>query len=258
MQMLCRLLDRWALRSVGWGLAFCLASATAYGAPTGQPVAQTAAQVMQKAVVEWVAQTQSVPPQSVVLAPLDARMQVRSCDLPLELDLPFASTQTVRVRCARPVWQLYVRVTSPGPVANRAAVPGTTAEAPAPRQVLVAAVALQRGMRLNASHVRVDQLDAQGLPQHVLEQVDHILHTEVVRDVRPGTPLRSQDIRPTVLVKRGQMVLMSVGQPQGFRISARVEAMQDGRLGEQIRLKSPESGRVLTGRVKGPNQVEGL
>jgi flagella basal body P-ring formation protein FlgA len=54
------------------------------------------------------------------------------------------------------------------------------------------------------------------------------------------------------------MVLMSVGQQQGFQISARVEAMQDGRFGEQIKLKNRDSGRELSGRVQGPNQVMGL
>jgi flagella basal body P-ring formation protein FlgA len=54
------------------------------------------------------------------------------------------------------------------------------------------------------------------------------------------------------------MVLLSVGQSTGFQISARVEAMQDGRYGEQITLKNRESGRLLSGMVKGPNQVQGL
>jgi len=34
--------------------------------------------------------------------------------------------------------------------------------------------------------------------------------------------------------------------------------LQDGRMGEQIKLKNPESGRILTGVVKGPNAVDGL
>jgi flagella basal body P-ring formation protein FlgA len=147
-------------------------------------------------------------------------------------------------------------------------VAATAAPAPAPakaepapvekRQVLVAAVPLQRGMSLTEAHVRLVDVDASSMPVNVLEQVSQILHSEVVRDVRPDAPLRSQDIRPTLLVKRGQMVLMSIGQAQGFQISARVEAQQDGRYGEQIKLKNRDSGRMLTGLVKGPNQVQGL
>ena len=101
-------------------------------------------------------------------------------------------------------------------------------------------------------------MDAQVLPAKVLDQVSQVMYVELVRDVRPDTPLRSQDIRPTVLVKRGQTVLMSIGDAQGFQISARVEAQQDGRYGEQIKLKNSESGRILTGLVKGPNLVQGF
>jgi flagella basal body P-ring formation protein FlgA len=52
-------------------------------------------------------------------------------------------------------------------------------------------------------------------------------------------------------------VLLSVGSG-AYQVAARVEAMQDGRLGEQIRLKNPESGRTLSGVVIGPNQLRGL
>jgi flagella basal body P-ring formation protein FlgA len=252
MQMLCRLLDQVTLRGLWLGALFCLSSFSAAANTPAQP-----ATVLQKAVVEWVAQTQSVAPDAVVVAPLDPRLQVRACNRPLAMDLPFASAETVRVRCAEPAWQLYVRVNLP-----TRAVPQPSAQAapqaPEKRQVLVATMPLQRGMSLTAAHVRLAEVDAKGLSGQVLEQVSQVLHAELVRDVRPDTPLRSQDIRPTVLVKRGQMVLMSIGQAQGFQISARVEAMQDGRYGEQIKLKNRDSGRMLTGLVKGPNQVQGL
>jgi len=252
MQMLCRLLDQVTLRGLWLGALFCLSSFSAAANTPAQP-----ATVLQKAVVEWVAQTQSVAPDAVVVAPLDPRLQVRACNRPLAMDLPFASAETVRVRCAEPAWQLYVRVNLP---TRAVAQPSAQAapQAPEKRQVLVATMPLQRGMSLTAAHVRLAEVDAQGLSGQVLEQVSQVLHAELVRDVRPDTPLRSQDIRPTVLVKRGQMVLMSIGQAQGFQISARVEAMQDGRYGEQIKLKNRDSGRMLTGLVKGPNQVQGL
>lgn len=252
MQMLCRLLDRVTIRGLWLGAVFWMSSWSALAAVPATPAA-----ALQKAVIDWVAQTQSVAAESVVLAPMDPRLQVKSCASPLAMDLPFASPDTIRVRCAQPVWQLYVRVSVPGRVATSA--PAKAEPAPLQkRQVLVAAVPLQRGMSLTAAHVRLAEVDTSSMPVNVLEQVSQVLHTEVVRDVRPDTPLRSQDIRPTILVQRGQMVLMSIGQAQGFQISARVEAQQDGRYGEQIKLKNRDSGRMLTGLVKGPNQVQGL
>jgi flagella basal body P-ring formation protein FlgA len=175
------------------------------------------------------------------------------------MDLPFSSTETVRVRCSQPVWQQYVRVSVAGKAPETvASVQPEKPPEPPKRWVLVASVPLQRGMTLNETHVQRVQVDTSSMPVNVLEQASEVMHAEVVRDVRPGVPLRSHDIRPTVLVKRGQMVLLSVVQPQGFQISARVEAMQDGRFGEQIKLKNRDSGRELSGRVQGPNQLVGL
>ncbi len=256
MQMLCRLLDALTLRGLCLGLVFCFSAWSA--AAVTPSAAATPAAALQKAVLDWVVQTQSVAPEAVTLAPLDPRLQVKACSGPLSMDLPFANPDNIRVRCAQPSWQLFVRVSVAGRVAAPSAPPKTEAAPSEKRQVLVAAVPLQRGMVLTEAHVRLASVDSLGMPVNVLEHVSQILHSEVVRDVRPDTPLRSQDIRSTVLVKRGQMVLMSVGQAQGFQISARVEAQQDGRFGEQIKLKNRDSGRILTGLVKGPNQVEGI
>jgi len=56
----------------------------------------------------------------------------------------------------------------------------------------------------------------------------------------------------------GQQVLMTVGNGNDFQIRVRVEALQDGRMGEQVKLKNPESGKSLSGTVTGPNAVKGL
>lgn len=260
LQMLCRLLDQMALRGLWLGAVLWMSGAVAMAAPQAKGLSP--AKVLHQSVTEWVAKEQSVAPDAVVLAPLDSRLQIRPCEKPLAMDLPFSSTETVRVRCAQPVWQLYVRVSVPGRPGGRPSVAAAAqAEAKAPaekRSVLVAAMPLQRGMILTEAHVRQVEVDTLNMPPNVLEQVSQVMHAELVRDIRADAPLRAQDLRPTVLVKRGQLVLMSVGQTQGFQISARVEAMQDGRFGEQVKLKNRESGRILSGTVTGPNKVEGL
>jgi len=70
--------------------------------------------------------------------------------------------------------------------------------------------------------------------------------------------LRSYDIKRSLMVKKGQTALLTVGQPGGLLVSVRVEAQQDGYIGEQIRLKNTESGRLLSGVVTGPNAVRGI
>lgn len=273
MHALCRMLDLLISRGLLWGLAVWLFGAPAFAANPAKTqsssAASSATEVLQASVQKWVAQSRKVKPDQVTLAPLDSRVKVRACNQALNVDVPFSNPETIRVRCTQPVWQQFVQVSVAGTASDVRgqsqvkfeapviASPGAP-PAPAKRWVLVAKVPLQRGMMLDETHVSREQVDTSNMPVNVLEQASEVMHAEVVRDVRPGTPLRSQDIRPTVLVKRGQMVLLSVGQAQGFQISARVEAMQDGRFGEQIKLKNRDSGRELSGRVQGPNQVTGL
>jgi flagella basal body P-ring formation protein FlgA len=261
LQALCRLLDLLMFRGVLLGLAVWFWGAPSFAANPAKPQngPASAPEVLQSSVQKWVAQSRKLRPDQVTLAPLDSRVKVRACDHALNMDVPFSNPETVRVRCTQPVWQQYVRVSVVGVVPEiQAQAKPELPPAPAKRWILVAKVPLQRGMLLNETHVLREEVDTPNMPVNVLVQASEVMHAEVVRDVRPGTPLRSQDIRPTVLVKRGQMVLLSVGQAQGFQISARVEAMQDGRFGEQIKLKNRDSGRELSGRVQGPNQVTGL
>ena len=99
---------------------------------------------------------------------------------------------------------------------------------------------------------------ATGLDNSAVTSIKDVENAEVVRDIPAGTPLRSYDVRRAILVKQGQLVMLTIGQGSGFAIVARVEALQDGRLGDQIRLKNPESGRLLSGVVTGPNAAKGL
>ncbi len=214
--------------------------------------------VLERSVKKWASEQQKTPVDSLEMAPLDPRLKLQACGVPLVFDTPFSSAETVRVRCSQPVWQLYVKVSNklnskPLAVVQREATP---AKEP-PRKVLVANGVLPRGTVLNETHVVLADVDTSSVGSPAFEAVADVMHSELVRDLRPGQPIRIQDVRPTVLVKRGQLVLLSVGQSQGFQITARVEALQDGRMGEKVQLKNNESGKILTGVVKGPNAVHG-
>jgi flagella basal body P-ring formation protein FlgA len=50
---------------------------------------------------------------------------------------------------------------------------------------------------------------------------------------------------------------MTVGQGTGFTITVRLEALQDGRLGERVMLRNADSGRTISGVVTGMNAAKG-
>ncbi len=235
--------------------------------------ANPAADAMGLQVRQWMSQTHGVNSKDVVIAPLDDRLKVQGCQKPLNVDHPFASKETVRVRCAEPVWQLYLQVTMPNTRAN-APVAGTPTGTPnsgaspsvapppslanTPRTIVVAKRLLQRGVIVQPDMLEEVQASPGNADTQLLNTVRDAQLAELTRDIPAGQALRVSDIRRAVLVKQGQTVMLSIGNKSDFEISIRMEAMQDGRLGEQVKLKNPESGRQVSGVVTGPNAAKGL
>ena len=131
----------------------------------------------------------------------------------------------------------------------------------ATKTVVVTRQLLQRGTELTATMLEEVQRPTLGLDPLAIASLKDVERAEVVRDIPAGTVLRSYDIKRSLMVRKGQSAMLTVGQDGrggGFQISVRVEAEQDGYLGEQIRLRNPESGRLITGVVTGPNAVKGI
>jgi len=250
-----------------------------------QAVAQTTGETalsqdnLFKEVGNWMQQTQQLSAGQFDFVPLDSRVKVQPCDRPLVMDLPFASKETVRVRClGASSWQLYLRANiKPSPAKTGAAAPPNSpavAAAPASvaatapkntsnaatprRKVVIGTQFLRAGTVLSASMLEETEQAAAGMDNSLFGSLKDLENAEVVRDIAAGTALRSSDVRRALMVKQGQLVMLTISQGSSFAIVARVEALQDGRLGDQIRLKNPESGRLLSGVVTGPNAARGL
>ena len=223
-------------------------------------LAQTAnspAESMGQQVRQWLGQAHGVPPKEVVIAPLDERLKVQACPKPLVVDHPFASKETVRVRCPEPIWQLYLQVTLPA--GNYTSVANSAQNSTSPAKTMVIARRLlQRGVILQADMLEEVQAPPGNVDTQLLSTLKDAQQAELTRDLAAGQPLRVSDIRRAILVKQGQSVMLIVGDKAEFQISVRMEAMQDGRMGEQVKLKNPESGKQVSGVVTGPNTAKGL
>ena len=73
----------------------------------------------------------------------------------------------------------------------------------------------------------------------------------------PAGLVQPTQAAPT-LVKRGQTVLATWAPVSGLMVSARLEALDDGRMGETIRLKNRDTGRIVSAVVNGQNTAQGL
>jgi flagella basal body P-ring formation protein FlgA len=125
------------------------------------------------------------------------------------------------------------------------------------RQVVFANTNMVAGQTLKAGSLRLEKLDQDKVSRTHLFELAGLDGFELTRTIRAGEALRTTDLRPALLVKRGEMVVLSIGRPTEFEITIKLEAMQDGRMGEQIKLKNAETGRILNGIVTGPGQLRG-
>ncbi|MEY2659627.1 MAG: hypothetical protein RLZZ123_799 [Pseudomonadota bacterium] len=216
---------------------------------------------LESGVTAWVAKQQGLDVAQISMIPIDHRLNLKNCESDLKYSFPFNNNETVKVVCPQPSWQIFVRLILPNAGARggtaASALTGVASNGRSNRQVWVVEQHLSTGSVVQKRQLSLVDRDTQSVGQAALDAQADLSYMEAVRDLTPGTIIRQHDLRPMILVKRGQMVQMTLGQGQGFQIAARVEAMQDGRFGEQIKLKNPESGRILSGVVKGPGTVTG-
>ena len=95
------------------------------------------------------------------------------------------------------------------------------------------------------------------MPIDVYSTFEGLENYEVVKTIRAGSVIRSLNLRPARLVKRGTKVQLKI-LAQGMLVTATVEALEDGHIGQQIKLLNNASGKTVTGVVTGLNEVSGL
>jgi flagella basal body P-ring formation protein FlgA len=254
MQMLClKITDTPRAKRWGWYLAAALLSQAQLGFASIPGATNSAFEVLQLQAQQWAATHPNFQGKSVSVVALDPRIAVQHCQQNLQFDHPFPNQPAVRVRCAQPQWQLFVNLN-----AGAASAPAQrlSAAAPAVYRVLVSKEVLKRGTLLTPSMFSATEMPVAGMENQIISDPNLLKNMELVRDLTPNTPLRSYDVKNAVLVKRGQEVQITAGEGQGFKITMRAEALQDGAFGEQIRLKNVESGRSLYGVITGPNAAK--
>ncbi|OUU00092.1 MAG: flagella basal body P-ring formation protein FlgA [Betaproteobacteria bacterium TMED41] len=216
---------------------------------------------MTNSAKEWIAKELSVLKDNVNVIPPDSRVRVSKCNNKIEFDFPFASKETVRARCKLPSWQFFLRVTSNDLDTVKKLRPKITTKKTQPPNktimVLVAKKNLMRGERLQEDSIQLEEKFKNKMPVDVFTKIEGLENQEMTKNVKAGQVIRSIDIKAAKLIKKGDKVLFSI-VAQGMLVKATVEALQDGRMGDQIKLLNKDSGQTVIGIVTGKNKVSGL
>jgi len=122
------------------------------------------------------------------------------------------------------------------------------------RDVPVARSTLQRGQQVKDADVTMERRD-------ILAQRDIYLNfpttddgLEFTESVSAGTPLFNRSVRVRPLILRGRLV-EGVFQDGTLSISLKVEALEDGSLGQTVRVINPKTRKELYGKVQNEQTV---
>ena len=125
------------------------------------------------------------------------------------------------------------------------------------RLVVVARRNLMRGDVIDSSALEVIEMDRRSAPPDHLASAQGLEQAEITGMVRAGEPLRASMVRPALLIRKGQTVILTVAK-SGLEISVQVEALEDAKSGDQVKLRNPESGKSLAGIVTGRGAARAL
>jgi flagella basal body P-ring formation protein FlgA len=122
-------------------------------------------------------------------------------------------------------------------------------------QVPVPTRAIGRGETIQAEDLEWVQLKDSRIGTSVVVEASQLVGHAVRSPLRPGAPVRATQIRKPVAVAKGSLVLL-VLERQGMALSARARALEDGGVGETIRVSNLQSSTVVEGTVTGPGRID--
>ena len=199
---------------------------------------------LEQQVQEHVASSGLQARHEIQLSRLDHRLRLPLCNddaLSASLESPATPVGrvTVRVSCTAPSpWRLFVQ-----------------AQVSLYQQVVVSSRPLSRGGVIGAQDIRLAERDTGLLNSNYLLDPAQAIGMQLKRNVSADTVLSHTQLEQNRLIQRGDKVVISAGNSSD-NVRMPGEALEDGTLGAQIRVRNTRSNRVIRARVTGPGQVE--
>ena len=238
-----------------------------------------------KQAAQWVSEQEGIRPDEVKFLPIDTRLDYSECPQPLSIDQPFGSSRSLRVRCEPLKWQVFLQRMD-APENTAAKVSARYSGSPVPRsesltlrtalgeplslparpsldpfveqEVLVARQNILAKQPLSAAMFKLEKRRVNPSGKNFFTSTEGLEFSDLLRPLKSGEILKPRDLKKSLLVKRGNLVQHALTHIPNMALSAQLEALDDGRIGDQIRLRNRESGKTVMGRVTGRNLSESL
>jgi flagella basal body P-ring formation protein FlgA len=116
------------------------------------------------------------------------------------------------------------------------------------REVWVARSTVRRGETLGDADLGRDRRDLLTCRDALAEFDRENSKLEFSENISAGTPIPARALKPRTVVHRGQLIL-AVVQDGALAVSMKVEALEDGAIGQTIRARNPNSRKDLQGKI---------
>ena len=194
-------------------------------------------------VEDYLATTQTPGRYEIQVNPLDPRLRMPMCDKELTATLESPAQPigrvTVKVRCegASP-WTVFV-----------------PAQVKLFRDVVVVARPMKRMGIIGFEDVVLRERDISLINQGYLTSVDQAIGQKLTRPVVTDQVMTLVQLEQAEVIRKGDQVVISASSG-ALNVKMPGEALSNGGMSEQIRVKNLNSNRVIKARVTAPGQVE--
>lgn len=159
------------------------------------------------------------------------------------------SWATAEVRCAAPPWVRAIR-TGAEPLVQRASAAKPVATGPA---VVTLVRSLGRGAMVTAEDIVLRPMSERGV-DGIFTDPAAVIGRRVRVPVGEGQPVLLRQLEPDWLVEAGNPLSLTA-EAGGLMVSAPAEALENGQMGDVIRVLNLSSQREVKGLVTGKNIV---
>ena len=109
-------------------------------------------------------------------------------------------------------------------------------------------------VKVKARDIEWLKLPASRVASNIIGSETQLAGMSPRRPVRAGEPLRLSDMEPPILVKKGSQVDV-IYQTGALTLTARGRALEDGAMGDVVRIMNIRSNRTIEGTVSAPNTI---
>ena len=173
---------------------------------------------------------------------LDSRLRLKACPEALEIEfaqrLKIHGNTALRIKCPlKPGWKIHLPV-----------------RVDLYDDVLVSAKPLVKGQIIDESSVTLQKQNISRLNYGYYAKQAALGQLQVRRNLTRGTVLTPSNLVPRLLVRSGQQVTLLLAY-KGIQIKSSGLALRSASLGERVKVRNSQSGKVVEGVVSGESQV---